>query len=230
MTYVTFKEHHPNWKVMFHHVRGCGNKQTWVGKEKLEFDRTGIEYLPDITPQELVNEFVDGILPNYASDLIRWKALYEYGGFYFDLDQLFLKPFDELTDYDIVWGGERINYSGVVGMFKRCPLAKEMYERTKQKLSEGVTSYCEAGNWLWSSFVSSGEGLSLLKYYKTFKTPMRYFYPIEESYLMKDYYEGKQPPTADSFALHWFGGHPDSQAFNARPREEIDQILEQWNI
>lgn len=228
LTYKTFKDLHPDWSVRFHLVTGCGMKKTWRGKEELEFiTQKGKDYLLKISKSEIIIEKVDGILPNLASDLIRWQALYKAGGFYFDLDQIFLKSFNPLTDYDIVWGGTRINYSGVVGMFRRCPVAEEMYERTKAKIESGIKDYCEAGNWLWSDYV---DGENDLKYYKTLRTPMRFFYPVEESSEMKYYYDGGRPNMKDSYALHWFGGHPDSQEFNRLPENEIDKILKQWNI
>jgi hypothetical protein len=145
-------------------------------------------------------------------------------GFYFDLDQVILKSFDTFTDYDVVWGGDKINYSGVIGMFKRCPLAKEMHERTRAKIEAGTTAYCEAGNWLWDEYIKTAD----TRHYRTLQTPQHWFYPVEQSYMMKQYYDGARPDISDSYALHWFGGHPDSQAFNQQTNEQIDKTLSVW--
>jgi hypothetical protein len=229
LTYNTFKDNHPDWKVMFHLVSGCATQKTWKGTETLEFisGKKPKDYIGYVTKSDIVHNKVDGIIPNYASDLIRFESLYRYGGYYFDLDQLFCKSFNDLLDYDVVWGGKTINYSGVLGMFKGCPVAKAMYDNVKSKIAN-AKEYCEVGNWLWSSFVTSKEGLSLLSYYKAYITPMHFFYPVERSEYMIDYYKGKKPNLDGSYAIHWFGGHPDSQAFNSRSEAEINEILYKW--
>lgn len=221
LSYDTFRKLHPDWQIMFHLVRGCSTKKTWTGTEELEFMTHKGEDYTSLIPDPII-ETVDGILPNYASDLIRWESLYKHGGYYFDMDQLFIKSFNPLLDYDIVWGGTKINYSGVVGMFKRCPVAKEMADMVRERIGS-ATRYCEVGNWLWSDRISKGTD------YKEFKTPMNYFYPIETSDQMKRYYKGSKPDLSESYALHWFGGHPDSQAFNRKPVEEINKILKIWS-
>jgi len=227
LAYKTFKDLHPDWQIMFHLVEGCSNEKTWEGKEELEFmTNTGTDYLKKVAKTDLIYDKVDRILPNYASDLLRWQSLYVFGGFYFDLDQIFVKSFNTLTDYDIVWGGDKINYSGVVGMFKRCPIALEMYNRVGEKLKEGPKSYCEAGNWLWDKYITANP----IQFYQAYRTPMRYFYPIEQSFMMQEYYLGKVLDLSDSYAVHWFGGHPDSQKFNRLPEFEIDKIISKWNL
>jgi len=177
---------------------------------------------------------VANILPNYASDLLRWEVLYEYGGFYFDLDQIILKSFDDFENYDIVWGGNKIDYSGVVGMFKHCPIADIMNKKTNEAIKTAV-NYCDAGNWLWSEFVNSPAGKEEMKYYQLYKTPQHFFYPIEQSFMMKDFYDCKKSEITDSairkaYALHWFGGHPDSQKFNQLTPSQILDILETNHI
>ena len=221
LSYDTFRRLHPDWQIMFHLVRGCSAKKTWTGTEELEFMTYKGEDYASLIPDPII-ETVDGILPNYASDLIRWESLYKYGGYYFDMDQLFIKSFNPLLDYDIVWGGTEINYSGVVGMFKRCPVAKEMADMVREWIGT-ATKYCEVGNWLWSDHIRKGTD------YKEFKTPMNYFYPVETSDQMKRYYKGAKPDLSESYALHWFGGHLDSQAFNRKPVEEINKILKIWS-
>lgn len=227
-TYVTWKLHNPGWVVKFHLVKGCKTEKTWKGKEQLEFTGSEVkDYLPGVDRAEIVPEYVDGILPNYASDLIRWKSLYEDGGFYLDLDQIIRGPFDYFVDHDIVWGGDRIHYSGVVGMFQRCPVADRMWKRTAFAIKT-AKNYCDAGNWLWSAYVTSDEGREAMKYYKTLCTEQRVFYPVPESHLMKQYYKGKSLDAEGALSVHWFGGHPDSQEFNKKDETEIDKIIDQW--
>lgn len=228
LTYRSFKYLNPDWKIMFHLVKGCENNFKFADGEKLEFQTKDNlrDYLANVG--EFTYHEVDGIAPNYASDLIRWKVLYEHGGYYFDLDQLFCKSFNDLLNYDIVWGGDKINYSGVLGMFTHCPIAKLMHESVKNVLEGGAERYCEAGNWLWSSFISSKQGKTLLSHYKPYQTPMAYFYPVERSEHMKEYYNGRKPDLRNAYALHWFGGHPDSQEFISKSESEINKILMIW--
>ena len=232
LTIQTFRLHHPDWKVMFHLVSGCNQVKGWKGKESLEFieNKKVRDYIKELPPAEIVSHTVDNLLPNHASDLIRWEVLYQYGGFYFDLDQLILASFDPLTDYDIVYGGSRIVYSGVLGMFRRCPVALEMINRVKAKIKSGTTSYCEAGNWLWDHYLTTKESAETMRYYRWINTPQESFYPISESHMMKQYYDGGTPDLVGAYALHWFGGHPDSQVFNRLSNQQIDEILKRWNI
>ncbi len=230
LTYKTFIRHNPDWSIMFHIVDGCKLSKSWTGREKLEFesDVKHDDYIKSIDKAHILyHQSVGGIAPNYASDLVRWEVLYRYGGYYFDLDQLFIKPFDGLCDYDIVWGGSEINYSGVIGSFRRCPVMRTMYNNVMAKLNAGVTTYCGAGNWLWDHFVSDNPGMFG---YLAYCTPMSYFYPVSRSENMIRYYKGERPDLSNSYAIHWFGGHPDSQAFNSLPNDKIDTTIKNWGI
>lgn len=228
MTIETFKKHNPDWEVMFWLVSGCKLTKTWEGSEKLEFfdKKQQKNYLNELKTDEIYTKKVENIAPNYASDLIRWQVLYDFGGFYFDLDQIILNSFDELLTYDVVYGGQKIQYSGVVGMFKSCLAAKNMIERTKNAIKT-AKNYCDAGNWLWLDYVNK-DGKQLLSEYQTFCTPQQYFYPIEQSFMMKEYYNGKKPDLKNAFAVHWFGGHPDSQEFNKKTESEINKVINKW--
>ena len=44
----------------------------------------------------------------FVSDYVRLKALYEFGGLYFDTDVEVIKPFDTSLDYDCIFGFESI--------------------------------------------------------------------------------------------------------------------------
>jgi hypothetical protein len=53
-----------------------------------------------------------------------------------------------------------------------------------------------------------------------FNAPPHYFYPIPESRMIGSAYKGQMHFTQESFALHWYGGHPKSQEYNKQFTEE----------
>lgn len=209
-TLVTFRKHHPDWQMIIG-VSKSDVKKTWTGVEKQDFEETGgINYL--MKSEELGVKVVPFLntkayAPNYMSDVFRWYALQD-GGWYFDLDQIFLKPLDNFCYNMFIFGCTKHAYSGVLGAAPKNQHVREMLLKTANKLKEGVTKYCEAGNWLFSDYIKDKT--------HAHRTCDNFFYPITDSYDVHKIYSGEFQIPEDSYALHWFGGHPDSQEFNKK--------------
>jgi len=198
-------------------MSGSKTEKTWKGYEEQDFlNYEGQDYfgfvnqIEKIKIREFYTEY--NYSPTSMSDLFRWTILEKNGGWYFDMDQIFLRPFDELCNYHFIFGCEKYNYSGVIGAEKDHPYIKEMKKRTIDKLKEGFEKYCEAGNWLFSDFIQDKADI--------FKTPNNYFYPLTDSCHSDRLYSGEFKIPEESFALHWFGGHPFSQEFNKKFTEK----------
>jgi hypothetical protein len=56
---------------------------------------------------------------------------------------------------------------------------------------------------------------------RSFNAPYQYFYPINSSADVGQIYSGKFNPPVDSYALHFFGGHPLTQKFNQQYDEDF---------
>lgn len=212
LTLVTFRYHHPDWGMVLY-VSGSNTKKQWTGIEDQDFVNHGQKnYLDEVYKLNCqIKDFETYQLnPNYISDVFRWKILAEFGGWYFDLDQIFTGNFDKYRDLDFVYGCQKHQYSGVLGASKKSKVAAGMKQEIDEKLKRPLTSYCELGNWLFSEKFHKYSGKE-----RVLRTINSTFYPITDSYNAKTLYNGSFKIDPDmSDAVHWFGGHPESQAFN----------------
>tara|TARA_R110001592_G_scaffold119740_1_gene323150 strand:+ start:2217 stop:3008 length:792 start_codon:yes stop_codon:yes gene_type:complete len=225
-TLVTFRELHPDWKIYICNPTIKKFKK-WLGVEKQDFlnKEKGIDYLE--IAKELDINIIDYTkhtekAPVHTADFFRWDALYNNGGWFFDLDQIFLKNFDNLCKYDFVFDGSGNYYIGVIGMAKNCKIGKFVYENMHQVYDSD--HYCCTGPWYMRTLMlppGAPKFKLLEKQYNTFYAPADYFYPVVSSASVKEIlYDNKNDISKDAYAIHWFGGHPDSQEFNKRYTSE----------
>jgi mannosyltransferase OCH1-like enzyme len=223
LTLVTFRKLHPDWDIKLYQSNANINTK-WVGPEEQDFLQAKQEddYITkcedlNVKMYEYTNH--NEKPPNFISDFFRWEMLNNTGGWFFDLDQIFLKSFDELCNYDFVIDGSDSCYVGVVGL-------------SKNKISEFITSnihkaynpdhYCSIGPWyLLSLLKQPGDPilLNILKEYKNFMAPLETFYPVHSEDVHKLYFENLQI-SDKSYAIHWYGGHPKSQEYNKHATEK----------
>ena len=221
LTLVSFRKHHPNWKVYICHPEQ-GNYLNWSGPEKQDFldkaETPEIDYIEKC--KDLDVTFVNykkhsDKAPVHVADFFRWDALYNNGGWFFDLDQIFVKSFDDLCQYDFVFDGSDNFYIGVIGMSKGCEIGRYVYKNMYNAYNPNY--YCCTGPWYMRA---------LLKYpcdktfkeieskYKTFYAPINYFYPLNSSDDVSKLYNDNIEIDTSAYAIHWFGGHPESQKYN----------------
>jgi hypothetical protein len=79
-------------------------------------------------------------------------------------------------------------------------------------------NYNSAGPFMFRRVIEKYDGKD-----KQFNAPSHYFYPASESYKVQSIFHGDLQLNDQSYALHWFGGHPMSQKFNAIYTEEFAQ-------
>jgi mannosyltransferase OCH1-like enzyme len=136
----------------------------------------------------------------FVSDYVRFWALYNHGGFYLDTDMFVVKSFNELLNYEVVFGWEtnqKINLScGVIGAVPKQSFIgeiKDHYENLHFNLSNipdlvvpGIVSHCYRK-------YSSKEYITIL--------PYDYFYPFpyEEKENTASFMEYR---TERTFAIH----------------------------
>lgn len=143
----------------------------------------------------------------FASDYIRLKVLYEYGGIYLDSDIEVLKKFDDLLDNKAFIGFE--NDSAVTGWFMASesynPLFKrflDYYENRHFVMSNGKLDIIPNPQIL-TKIISQTNDLilngSLQKFDNIVIYPKDYFCP-------KDYKTGKVSITDNSYCIHYFNG------------------------
>jgi mannosyltransferase OCH1-like enzyme len=226
-TLTTFRDLHPDWKIYI-----CNPKisqfQKWQGPEKQDFlDKSeGIDYLEK--SKELDVTIIDykkhnSKAPMHTADFFRWDVMYNNGGWFFDLDQIFLKNFDDLCNYDFVFDGSGQYYIGVIGLAKGCEIGKYVYKNMYNAYNPA--HYCCTGPWYMRSLMQPPGDLrykSIEEKYNVLYAPGDYFYPIDSSDDVYKLYDEKINISEDAYAIHWYGGHPESQKFNKKFTEDTE--------
>lgn len=218
VTLLTFRKLHPDWNMTLC-LSNANTSNKWLGLEQQDFlfKIDSIDYTNKLF--ELNINFMEydkhtDKAPNYISDFFRWDILSETGGWYFDLDQIFLKPFDDLCNNDFVIDGSASCFVGVVGCSKECPAAKYISDRIMYAYNPRF--YNSVGPWYIRSLIHTPKDLKLFKLlepYKTLFTEREIFYPIHPDNI-DDIFKRVISLPENSYTLHWFGGHPVSQEYN----------------
>jgi|GEM_PF-2271219 len=222
LTFVSLRKHHPDAEIELYLSKQSAKDIKW-GVEKQDFQREGrlfTDYIPALSKlgvKVVESNLFPTYAPNYQSDLFRWWWLYNNGGYYLDTDQIILRPFYSLPDVDFIYSIYRAQSCGiyapvgVIGAKKYCPVVKQIMNEMmdcydpKDYNSLGPFMFRD----LFSKHREEWESENVL-----FNAPPNYFYPIPESYLINKVYEDVIHITQESYALHWYGGHPQSQRFN----------------
>lgn len=217
LTLVSFRKFHPDWEAFLY--QGVSkNYKVWSTRDRQDFMiNKGPDYISkisdiDIVPKEY-SKHADKA-PNFVSDFFRWDILSQNGGWYFDLDQIFCKSFDDLCEWDFIFGCKAMPYVGVLGISKESKLSKIALSVVSDKYDS--RDYISAGprviGHLWRDNRRFKEEASKEK---TWCTPNEIFYPISSSDMVDLLYSGKFLPSKNTYSIHWYGGHPKSQRFNA---------------
>lgn len=154
--------------------------------------------------------------PNYQSDLFRWWFLQNNGGFYLDTDQIILRSFASIPlKHKIIY----CTYNGycpvgVIGAQKDSKIVGYIVKNLPRY--SNPSDYNSMGPWMFRDVLNK-MGASE----QGFNAPSTFFYPVPFSDMVPRVYDGSMMISPNSYALHWFGGHPKSQAFNKHYTEEF---------
>ncbi len=241
-TFVSLRHFHPESEISLYTTSKWANVE-W-NNEKQDFNST-IQNQVDISK---VNELgieikkfdavsdIGNYAPNYQSDLFRWWWLSNNDGFYLDTDQIILKSFESLDrNCDFIYSAyespTRSLYCpvGVIGSNKNSKISNYINDYISVFYKE--SDYNSIGPYMLEKVLKCN----------TFKDTKRnlefyYFYPVFDSCLVGEalYMSENGRCNAESlikalnqsYALHWFGGHPLSQDYNSRfPIETGGTIL-----
>lgn len=219
LTFKTLRHFHPEAEIELYIAEKAKKDGYQWSCEKQDFEseiegKDYIEQLKDLNVKIFQGTFYEQYLPNFQSDFFRWWWLKSKGGFYLDTDQIILKSFKDLPlDNDLIYSGypaKSCGYYtpvGVIGASKDSEMVDWIVKLLPQFVN--FNNYNSAGPFMFRSML----GMKKWKE-KMFNAPSEYFYPIPESYLVKNIYDGSFNIEKSAYALHWYGGHPDSQKFN----------------
>lgn len=234
LTLKSFRVHHPDWEV---NLYSCvtDDKTSWVsGKlqshgEHCENDYSLLVNDLDVNKIDWVPP-IDNLSPPHACDLMQWEVLSECGGFYSDMDILYLKAIDyeNTKNYDVLYCMSK-GYM-TIGFFGSSPdnrLFKAVYEEAK-RLYTGTT-HQETGaiaiyslanlHATWNKIHHPGNlAITSLKekypYLKFLQLQDNTIYPFAWNEL-DSLWTSINPLNVDTVGIHWFGGAKKSLEINS---------------
>jgi len=228
LTFVSLRKHHPSAEIELYLSKKSDKSVSWKSeKQDFQFKSENecyIENLKSLDVKIIEEDLFPTYAPNYQSDLFRWWWLYNNGGYYLDTDQIVLKPFNELPpQVDFIYSMYRAKscgiYSpvGVIGAESGSPIVKQIMDEMSSCYDP--ENYNSLGPFMFRDLYFKHRDI-WEKGNVMFNAPPNYFYPFAESRLIKKAYESQIHLTGESFCVHWYGGHPNSQEFNRAFTEE----------
>ena len=180
-----------------------------------------MDELGDLNVEIIHTDMFSEYASNYQSDFFRWWYLKENGGWYLDTDQIILKSFETLPlDCNLICSIYPAKSCGTytpvgcIGASKDSEVV-EWIDRLLPQYYD-PNNYNSAGPFMFRSVIQMRKWKD-----KIVNAPPVIFYPVPESYLVPSIYDGSLELTENSFCLHEFGGHPDTQKFNKKYTEEF---------
>ena len=229
LTLETFRALHPDYKMHLYLAETIEQKN-WQGREMQEyFDKEKNEikdYLPKVS--ELgVNVYdynkYSNLNPTQIADIFRFEVVHEFGGWFFDLDQLFLNSIESVIEkqyeQEFIFGGKTIAYIGVIGGAKGNEPCRAIGEKQQAIIKQGnLNNYQSLGVHVLWQYLNELQDKKII-----LQVDDDVFYPVLESDNAYVMYNGTLNLSLlrNSVAVHWFGGHPVSQVFNKQFNEDF---------
>ncbi len=100
LTLQTFCLHNPSWETTLYVSRNSKSKKSWTSEEQQDFcGYDGPDWMHDAYNLPITVKAVDlpeNLDPVHQCDMYQWKVLHEHGGWYSDMDILYMHPMDDL--------------------------------------------------------------------------------------------------------------------------------------
>ncbi len=232
MTLKSFRHFHPDWEIVLYKTP-VSNKKTWSSHEVQDCDTYhGIDYTAQLSTLNI--KMIDWEPPikdlpaAHASDICQWEILSSVGGFYADMDILWIKPlnYEKLSAFDVVYC-LTVSYIGI-GFFGSTPnnpffasvyaSAINDYKPGKYQITGAEAMYRMAGIPLWGRVQDIGR-ICYKKFAKKFNVLQFYEEPEATVYpfnfrQIDDIFNQQIELPEECCGLHWFGGSSIAQASN----------------
>lgn len=240
MTLLSFRKMNPKWEINLHlAIPNSINTKTWRGTETQDFfNFSGRDFFSemhniDINIRQVGPLMYNGVsweehvAPSTKSDFFRWSILYEEGGFYSDIDILFVKPIDSFyfmcsASDSVMCYGNGYWSAGFIGSSAGNLMYRDLLEFAFENFNAG--DYQTAGPTALASFVErkrlnkeqSPIDIIRTSYpkIKNFNMVMENVYPWAFSQVKEIWNENHDSVPNECFGIHWFAGDPLSQQYN----------------
>jgi hypothetical protein len=223
LTLSSFRRLNPAWQITLHlpvvpcKGRGFTDDRAYQGED----------YLPRVNGLRIKTQRwsppMKGLAPAHACDLFEWQLLAGQGGWYADMDILFVRPMPEMTsNADSVWCLEGDEMAvGLFGSGGDNPVFREIYRQAKSHVRPeayqcaGVEAvYRVAGLWSMTSPNTSGRD-SLRSIRRQFPKENIVVLPTDFLYMhcwrqARQLYKTDAPVPETAVGVHWYGGLKES--------------------
>jgi hypothetical protein len=222
LTLKTFRMHNPDWEINVYSSRkGCGERN-WKTPEVDDSQYEGEDWCERLDELGVLRKRfhipVRDAAPAQASDIFQWNILSTEGGFYADMDILWIKPMDEVLDRvtrsDAVFCLETgLLAIGFLAANNKCPVFRDALNA----MPSTPNGYqCYGTELLYKAFPSKrgNEPIGIRtvneirRRYPSLKIdilPDSVVYPFNWEQVDKIFLQDLPCPE-DSYGIHWFGG------------------------
>jgi hypothetical protein len=227
LTFKTLRHFHPSAEIELYTTDSFSkDKLSWTNeKQDFQDDSEIVDFYPYLSELGVkINKFdkFPAYAPNFQSDLFRWWWLNNNSGFYLDNDLIVLRAFNSLPlDVNLIYSA----YPAVsCGFYTPVGVIGANNSDIVKWTNDLIPKFYDPGNYNSMGPFMFRSMLGFKKWNdKTFNAPSHYFYPVSESYRMKEIYDGKLILPKESLSCHWYGGLPLSQEFNKKYSPQVAQ-------
>ncbi len=234
MTLYSFSKFNPDWEIELYVSDVKVLKKIWKQNVVQDFHSyKGKDWMPEVEKLGVKIKdcpvIFDKCNPVHNSDAFRWKELATNGGFYSDMDILYIKPIEEYyqkikgfqTGIAYFTGKNSKKYSNFNGYFSigfmfsagDNKFFKDVFDSVMA--SKNLTAYQSAGvNCLYNMLGNTRgidkyrEGMNII--------PMKVVYPYR-AHQGRDFFKvvnNHQIHGGLTIGIHWYAGKPMAQRFN----------------
>lgn len=236
MTLYSFRKYNPDWSICVYSPKNTCKNKTWKTHEDADTCYRGIDYTNQLDSLRVERKTWEhpnskNLAPAHACDILEWYVLGTTGGFFSDMDILWLRPMESLLQRygqsDALFCLEDGRMAiGFFGSAPDCRLFRDVYRKTGyHQIPKGYQFYGTehlfrvavlsprqinspiAGKIVIDSFKQRYRHLQINT------VPDATVYPFDWREI-PDIFESNLPVPTFSYGIHWFGGSPIAQKWN----------------
>lgn len=223
LTLQSFRKYHPDWEIRLYTPVLDGSSQQWSTQESADITYSGLDYGTRLDALDIRQYVwrcpVRQTAAAQACDLFEWEMLGTIGGFYADMDILWLQSIEPLRKSvgatDALFCPEKTSLAiGFFAAVPNCRLFQDVYREAKQ--AGQLTNY--QGYGVDTFYRLTGvRGLQVIPRLRNMYSDLELkdvacttVYPFDWQEI-HHIFERKLIVSKDTYGIHWFGGSQIAQ-------------------